>query len=161
MAIFRCFWPYFGTWRSQFWIKNKIVLSIDFSRFRRLKWRIERPDWTSRKLRIVERKILYFLIFGVRLLASYDVNFEKILNRFSASENIFDEVSKSYPESQNLYRERVENPKRKIFYCKISKSLPINRLVGQKTPSKKKLLKMSFFGVFDPFPIFISKNKVR
>ena len=122
MAIFRCFWPYFGTWRSQFWWKNKIVESIDFSRFRRLKWRIERPDWTSRKLRIVERKILYFLIFGVCLLASCGVNFEKILNRFSASENIFDEVSKTYPESQNLYRERVENPKRKIFYCKMTTS---------------------------------------
>ena len=160
MAIFRCFWPYFGTWRSQFWRKNQIVESIGNARFRRLKCRIERPDWTSRKLRIVERKILYFLIFGVRLLDSYDVNFEKILNRFSASENIFLEVSKTYPESQNLHRESLENPKRKIFYCKMTTSLKENPLVAQKTPSKKFFPKMSFFGVFDPFPIFISKNKV-
>ena len=77
MAIFMYFWPFFGTWRSQFWRKNKIVLSLEFARFRRLKCRIERPDWTSRKPRMVERKILYFLIFGVRLLASCGVSFEK------------------------------------------------------------------------------------
>ena len=82
LCFFALFWPYFGTWSSQFWRKIQNFLSIDFSRFRRLKCRIERPDWTSRKLRIVERKILYFLIFGGRLLASCGVNFEKKYKRF-------------------------------------------------------------------------------
>ena len=44
---------------------------------------------------------------------------------------------------------------------KMTTSLKENPLVGQKTPSKKKFPKMTFLGVFDPFPIFISKNKVR
>ena len=67
-----------------------------------------------------------------------------------------------FQENAYTWRNRILKmaQNRKLTYPLFRKSLPINRLVGQKTPSKKKFPKMSFFGVFDPFPIFISKNKV-